>query len=233
MKTAVRALVAWGLVLSHPAFAQVRPNPGNGDPRLQTILYDPEQIVQLSVAIGYQLMVGFAPGERIETIAVGDSNAWQVTATKRGEYLFVKHVQNGDASNLTVVTSARVYIFELVGSFGGSSDAYVVRFIYPEFPKPSVEEQAAPAATRYRLSGARSIRPSLIGRDGNKVFLEWPVNAALPATFRRDEDGEETLVNGEMQGQQFVIGGQPDQLIFRLGRLTATAVRVRPRGSRK
>jgi type IV secretion system protein VirB9 len=75
------------LLIGGPLSAQVRPVAGSGDPRLQTIDYNPDQIVQLGVASGYQLMVSFAPGERVETIAVGDSSAWQVTTNKRGDFL--------------------------------------------------------------------------------------------------------------------------------------------------
>ena len=212
-------------------FAQVRPQPGPGDPRLQTIAYDPDQVVQLALPTGYQLMVGFAPGERVETIAVGDSAAWQVTANKRGDYLFVKCVQTGGDSNMTVVTDARVYSFELVRAFGPASDMpYAVRFTYPQAPQAVAAGPSAIATpARYRLSGSRAIRPGAIDVDGTNLVLSWPANVTLPAVFRIDEDGQETLVNGEMRDGRFVIAGLPAKLIFRLDRLVATAVRERAR----
>jgi type IV secretion system protein VirB9 len=78
------------LLLAHGAQAQIRPSPGGGDPRLQTVPYDANQVVQLPVATGYQLMVAFDAGEHIETMAVGDSAGWQVSANKRGDFMFVK-----------------------------------------------------------------------------------------------------------------------------------------------
>ena len=70
--------------------------PGGGDPRIQTRrLYDADQVVQLQGAPGYQLDVEFAPDERIESVAVGDSAAWQVTPNRRGDRLFVKPLQAG------------------------------------------------------------------------------------------------------------------------------------------
>ena len=56
-----------------PAHAQVRPQPGSGDPRIQSVMYDADQVVQLQVPTGYELTVEFAPDERIENVAVGDS----------------------------------------------------------------------------------------------------------------------------------------------------------------
>ncbi|MCH3781278.1 TrbG/VirB9 family P-type conjugative transfer protein, partial [Campylobacter jejuni] len=78
------------------------------DPRLRTVEYQPEQIVRLEVATGYQLSVEFAPDEKIETVAVGDSGAWLVTANQRGTHLFIKPTSGDADSNMTVITDTRV-----------------------------------------------------------------------------------------------------------------------------
>ncbi len=54
---------------------------------------------------GYQLAVEFGPDEQIENVAVGDSGAWQVTPNRRGDHLFVKPIQPGVSTNMTVVTN--------------------------------------------------------------------------------------------------------------------------------
>ena len=216
------------LASASPLFGQVRPIPGTGDPRLQTIAYNADQIVELSVASGYQLMVRFAPGERIETIAVGDSGAWQVTANKRGDYLFVKAIGEGRATNMTVVTDARVYAFELTqGTSFGGDQAFSVRFTYPEETAQARSEKDSATNYRYRLSGARALRPSLITQKGQTLVIEWPESAALPAIFKIEEDGQETLVNGEMKDGAFRVMGLPKKLVFRLDRGVATATRVK------
>jgi type IV secretion system protein VirB9 len=227
--------VSLALIVAIPeAAAQVRPVSGDGDPRLQTISYDPNQIVQLSVAQGYQLMVSFAPGENIETIAVGDSAAWQVTANKRGEYLFIKSVQSADNSNLTVVTDARVYTFDLVRAFGAGGDLpYAVRFTYPTPPQLGAITPIEDDNYSYQVSGSRAIRPSAMGNVGSTTVIEWPDKVAIPAIFRVDDDGEETLVNSEMQDGRFVIEGIQKRLVFRLDRLTARAERAVTNGKRR
>lgn len=213
--------------------AQVRPTAGAGDPRLQTIEYSPDQVVQLAVASGYQLMVSFAPGERVETIAVGDSSAWQVTTNKRGDFLFVKAIGGSRPTNMTVVTDSRVYLFELVpGSAYGDEQAFSLRFIYPEETAvAAASAQLAPIpAYRYRISGARALRPSRIVQQGERLIVEWPANVALPAIFRIEEDGRETLVNSEVENGRFVIAGLPRKLLFRLDRQIAYATRRKVRG---
>jgi type IV secretion system protein VirB9 len=212
------------LLIAAPLAAQVRPSPGEGDPRLQSVIYDPDQIVQLSVGMGYQLMVGLAPGERIETIAVGDSAAWQVTASKRGDYFFVKNVQSGSVTNLTVVTESRIYHFELQPSGYAGDAAYSVNFVYPGVPKAEAAE-VEPETFRYRVRGAKAIRPSAIYSIGKQTAIEWPPDRPMPAVFSVEND-QETLINGEMREDHYLVAGSPEKLVFRLDRLIARAVRV-------
>lgn len=225
-----RALFLTVLLLATPLLGQVRPEPGAGDRRLQTVRYDPEQVVRLEVASGYELMVSFAGGERVETIAIGDSASWQATPTKRGDVLFLKNLRAGADTNMTVVTDARTYMFELGAGLGGEP-TFAVKFIYPEMASPAVA--VATPAYVYRLKGARAIRPSAVTQQGNSLIVIWPAGAALPAIFKIDEDGPETLVNGEMRDGHYLIEGTPKRLIFRLDRQVAIAERRLPPGARQ
>ena len=221
------------LVIAAPLSAQVRPIPGKGDPRLQTIDYSPDQIVQLGVASGYQLMVRFAPGERIETIAVGDSSGWQVTTNKRSDYLFIKTLGDGRATNMTVVTDARIYMFELIPSTPyGEGQAFSLSFTYPDDEMAAIAPIAAVPRYRYHVSGTRALRPSLVIQDGPNIVIEWPESVALPAIFRIEEEGNETLVSSEIQNGRFKVAGHPKTLLFRLDKQVAKAVRVKAKAKR-
>ena len=228
MRRTLLAAMALAAALAAPAGGQVRPQPGSGDPRLQSVDYNADQVVRLEVAPGYQMTVELAPDEQIENVAVGDSGAWQVTANRRGDRLFIKPLQAGIATNMTVITNARVYAMELTPLFDASAMAYTVRFRYPE----AEEEEAAevdPAAVvgRYRLSGDRAIRPSGIGDDGRRTYIEWPAERALPAVYGIDSQGHETLVNGQMRDGLFVLDTVLPRLVFRMDRQVARAVRLR------
>ena len=219
----MKRLLFLALTIAAPAMAQVLPEPGAGDRRLQTVRYDPDQVVRLEVASGYELMLSFAQGERVETIAIGDSASWQATATRRGDALFLKNLRPGGATNMTVMTDVRIYLFELTSGLGGGEPVFMVKFIYPDAAPTAVA--AAPPAYVYRLKGARALRPSMVKQAGNMVIVEWPAGVALPAIFKIDDNGPETLVNGEMQGGHYVIEGTPTRLIFRLDRQVAIAER--------
>lgn len=217
-----------GLLLAVPAAAQLRPEPGPGDPRIQSVLYDANQVVQLQVATGYQLTVEFAPDERIENVAVGDSGAWQVTPNKRGDRLFIKAVGQGVTTNLTVVTDARTYAIELSPLFGPlPTMAYTVRFRYATPAAVTVvANDAALGPGRYKLSGDKALRPSAIDDDGVHTYVAWGPDQTLPAIFAIDDKGNETLVNGMTRDGRFVIDAVANKLVFRIDRQTAAAVRV-------
>lgn len=211
--------------------AQVQPQPGTGDPRIQTVLYDADQVVRLQGMPGFQIDVEFASDEQIENVAVGDSAAWQVTPNRRGDHLFVKPIMAGVTTNMTVVTSARVYLFELAPPSGGDPP-FTVRFRYPGATATADDAAAAPIEGRYRVSGARELRPSRIADDGTHTYIEWPQESALPAVYALDTQGRETLVNGGMRDGLFVIDGVTSRLVFRIDRNVARADRVAPQGTR-
>ena len=178
-------IIGLALCAASGAAAQgVRPAPGNGDPRIQTVDYDANQVIQISAAPGYQVTLQFGADETIENVAVGDSTAWQVSANRNGANLYVKPLQPV-STNMTVVTNVRTYAFDLVPLPGPTPEmAYTVRFNYPA---ATAGQQSAEADLiiegRYRLSGERSLRPSRISDDGLHTYIEFPREAAIPAIY--------------------------------------------------
>lgn len=206
--------------------AQVRPYPGAGDARMQTVDYRRDQVVQIEGTPGYQLLIALAPDERIENVAIGDSGAWQAVASQSGNMLFVRPTQGGVSTNMTVITSARFYAFDLVPAVG--LPPYEVRFRYPA--EAGDDFSGAPAGMgrqvgEYRLSGSRSLWPAQMGDDGVKTYIDWPADVALPAVFIIDDHGRERLANGYMRGPFYVIDSVHERLLFRIDRKTARARR--------
>lgn len=219
-----------------PASAQVKPQPGAGDPRIQGIDYAPEQVVTLQGTPGYELTVELSPDEQVENVALGDSGAWQVTANRRGDHLFIKALQSGVSTNMTVVTTVRLYNFELVPLNGPTGDMpYTIRFRYPGTADPNGgDDDAASAAGkgRYVLSGDKELRPSAISDDGRHTYVQWPRDRALPAVYAIGADGQEALVNGMMRDDIFVIDSVSEKLVFRIDDHVARAERRTVREAR-
>jgi type IV secretion system protein VirB9 len=226
-----RAILAFALaiVLQTHGFAETAPPP---DPRIQTVLYDAGRVYPIEVSSGYTLMIALGAGEHVETMAVGDSSAWQVTANKRGDAIFIKRIHQGVNTNLTVVTDTRTYAFELFGTTLYRPTPLIMRFSYPAAIKPAVEPDPASGAISYRLSGASVLRPSLIEARDNVTTLAWPKGIAVPAVFQVDADGTESLISGTFVNDRMIIQGVPQQLLFRSGKLLASATMVAPRKGR-
>ncbi len=217
------------LIAAVPAQAQVRPQPGAGDPHIQSVEYRPDQVVWLEAAPGYQLTIELASDEHVENVALGDSGAWQVTANRRGDRLFVKPVREGVSTNMLVVTDARTYNFQLSPLSGQSSDAaWSIRFRYPTVASDqgSNAEPADKVIGRYKVRGSPALRPSGIHDDGVHTYVEWPEDRPLPAIYAINGGGKETLINGMMRDGRMVIDSIQDRLIFRIDNLSAQAVRV-------
>ncbi|MDP3749259.1 MAG: TrbG/VirB9 family P-type conjugative transfer protein [Phenylobacterium sp.] len=213
---------------STPAAAAIVPAPGKADPRIREVMFDPQEVVLLTGFVGYQLMVEFAPGERIENVAVGDALAWQVTPNRRANLLFVKPLNPFAATNMTVVTDLRRYAFELAtGADGaeGANLAYVVRFRYP----PSDETLPAPTlhASRnedYEVKGPTSLAPASLFDDGRFTYFRWSERNAIPAIFVVGRDGAENLANYGVRDGYVVVEQTAGKFILRNGSETATVV---------
>lgn len=198
------------------------------DPRVQVLPYEAQRVVRLRVPVGFQTAIILDANERVETLAVGNSDDWQVTVTQRRDYVFVKPLRANGSTNLTIVTDVRLYVFELLAAPSPTVDApFTLRFTYPE---PTIGMNAEPQPRlqvgRYRVSGDRSIQPNAVSDDGQKTYIEWSADQQLPAIFAIDDRRREMLVDGHVRDGRYVIDAVYPTLIFRLDRQTARAMRL-------
>lgn len=194
------------------------------DRRVLTLPYAADQVYELPGHYGFQIMVEFNPDERIENVAIGDSLAWQVTPNRRADTLFLKPIERGATTNLSVVTSKRRYAFVLTARdpIGPDDPSLVfrVRFAFPEAAgvgasAPTPEPEVRNAA--YSISGSPRNVPSRVFDDGARTYLEWPAGAATPAVFALGEDGSEMVVNFNMRGALMVIERVGPAFVLRNG----------------
>jgi type IV secretion system protein VirB9 len=223
---------------------------GAADPRLVTRTYSPDEVVRIDGRPGVQAAITFDEGEHIENVAIGDSNAWQVTPNKRADALFVKPLSANARSNMTVITDRHTYYFDLVAS-ASAKPLYVLRFAYPDQPKDADGaaqagingEEAAlasgatptdPAALNFGWSrkGKAILMPSRVYDDGNSVYLTWGAGEAIPAILIKDATGAEGPVNYAVRGEVIVIEGLPQQIVLRSGKDAATLDRATTPASR-
>jgi type IV secretion system protein VirB9 len=210
----------------------------HADPRITTHFYQSSEVVEIHGRDDTQSTIAFAPDERIENIAVGDSAGWQVAPNKRADLLFLKPVKPGARTNMTVVTDQRTYLFDLVAA-PRAQPIYMLRFTYPVPPaKPApVVAAATPAPSDVQKTAAadplaldfawishgdKALLPDRIFDDGHSTFLAWPKDVPLPAILTAEGKGAEGPVNYTSKGEFIVVDGVPAQLILRSGRQVAT-----------
>lgn len=219
------ALLLASGALAAPLAAQVSPMPGFEEPRLQTVEYHEGQPIRLVAFPDANLTVMLEPGERIERAALSARGTFDVSVVGNADSLNIRALQPGARAGLTVRTQARTYRFEL--ETGDSlAAAYLVRFV-PAEPVPDMPRQAEPLPLvgEYRISGDREIRPSRIGDDGAKTYIEWSAYQALPAVFGIGPGGDEEVVDGHMRGDVFTIDRVYRELVFRFDKEKAVARR--------
>ena len=216
------------------------------DARLVEREYDPMEVVRLEGRVKVQATIRFGENESIENVAIGDSNAWQVTPNKRANLLFVKPLTPTARTNMTVVTDKRTYLFDLVAS-AKAQPLYLLAFSYPDEPEevdavdpllaaneaPTAVEIAAatdplavvdPATLNYDWNGSgdTALLPVEAYDDGEATFLTWPAGNPVPAILVKDYEGTEGPVNFTVRGATIVVDGVPREIILRSGDESAT-----------
>ncbi|HVR91899.1 MAG TPA: TrbG/VirB9 family P-type conjugative transfer protein [Novosphingobium sp.] len=198
------------------------------DARVATVAYAAGSVVPLRTAAGNSLAIIFAPGERILGVEVGDPEAIEVALSGTTDSLVVRTLRAPANPALTVRTNLRQYSFDVkVGP--ANEAAYTVRFTYgPETPTTRPAPTTAGAMVgSYKLSGTLVLRPARISDDGVHTYLEWSEEQALPAVFALNSLGEEEMVDGYMRDGIFTIDRINPVLVFRIGKKTAKAERLR------
>ena len=199
--------------------------PARADPRIRQLRYDPQHVVELRFCVGFETTVRFGPGERIENVAVGDSAHWESVTNKSADALFIKPVAATAHSNLTVLTSKRIYNFELRArpdGCPGAQTAFSLSFRYPHEDKPAapVPPQhagaavavktpspagAAPHNARYSYKGDGDLVPFRVYDDGHATYFRWPEGVPTPAVYAVDQSGNKSLVNFHVKDGAFVV----------------------------
>lgn len=224
--------------------------PAQADERLLAHAFSDNEVVRIDGKAGVQATIAFGNGEAIENVAVGDSQAWQITPNKRADLLFVKPLEATARTNMTVVTNRHTYFFDLVAS-GKARPLYMLRFTYKDEPRPDAPGAvpasldpaelalaggdpaavpADPAALNFAWSrvGVEKLMPSRIYDDGSSTYLVWPEKAAVPAILVTNEKGDEGPVNYAVRGTTIVLEDVPNSIVLRSGKSKAELINGSP-----
>ena len=218
---AIAAGLAFAGLGGTPAFAS--------DPHIQTVFYQPDKVIDLKGAVGWQIMIEFGPDERIENVSIGDSTAWQVAPNKRARMLFLKPLNARASTNMAVVTTVRNYAFNLSVAPRQAATPWMLRFTYPPVPVEVVPEAPPPPPINldfaYHLAGDAGLMPTRVWDDGRQTYFEFAEEVALPAIFAGGPDKDESLVNVTMRGRVAVVQQRAARFTLRAGKRVATVTK--------
>jgi type IV secretion system protein VirB9 len=217
--------------LSCPATGAQTPTGGSLDPRVTSVTYQENNVVQVFATYGISTMIVFDEEERFETISLGDTESWQVVPAEKGNILFVKPIAKDVTTNMNVVTTKRIYYLEL-RDFPPDAGRKVfgIRFHYLEknlnaaLRKEAEQRAAWPNISGidkanvnidYSFSGDARLKPLMVFDDGSKTFFKF--DAQVPAIFAVNSDFSETLMNFRREGEYIVIDGTSAQFTLRDG----------------
>lgn len=229
-RVTLAAALVLGLACAASAQAAVSPQPGPGDPRIRVVRYDPNEVVELKAVLGYQITIEFGAGERVENVSIGDGMGWQVTPNHKANLLFIKPLDVGSATDMTVVTNLRRYVFDLSARrpIRRAADPGVIfrlRFDYPEVfvvrpdPKPAPPPPAPPRDVNHAYSweGSARLLPRRMFDDGRFTYFVFGPGMDLPAVFAVDGDHKESMVNSAVRDGYVVVDRLAEGFVLRQG----------------
>lgn len=221
MKSRIGFSLLFFLAFSSPALAEREARPAQLDHRVRTVMYQPDEVYKFTGHYGFQSAIEFATDETIQTISMGDSTAWMLQPA--GNRLFLKPVDQGATTNMTLITDKRTYLIELHAREAQAIDdedmVFIMRFLYPggdsgtvvkhyldSVPIPNLDTEPEKYNFRYSISGTDVIAPIRIFDDGEFTYFEFKdKNADVPAFFMVDAKGEESLINFRTRGNYIVV----------------------------
>ncbi len=230
MRALLPVILAVFYMTAH-ACAEQSPAPGRLDNRVRSVVYQPNNVVEVTATYGISTMIIFDEDEKFQTISLGDTTSWQVVPTDKGNILFVKPVARNVPTNMNVVTDKRIYYFSLKDQAPKKGhEVFGVRFIYPGKAlnaklRSEAEFRAAnPAISNidkanvnidYSFSGGTALKPLMVFDDGKHTFFKFATR--VPAIFTVNSDFSETLTNFRKEGDYIVVDGTATQFTLRDG----------------
>jgi len=220
------------------ANAHARRQPDTFQDATTLYAYQSGALYQLDANPNYVTALLLEPGERLTTIAAGDTSRWQVTeASAEGEsqartIVLVKPQAAGLRTNIVLATDRRTYLIEAV-SHAGEVYTPQVAWTYAPAAAASAPGTSIDALNlSYRIRTVRGRQPawmpSRVFDDGQRTWVEFPEASAaadLPPLFVITADGAE-LVNYRIQGRRYMVDRIFDVAELRLGSHAQTVVRL-------
>ncbi|MDF3855628.1 TrbG/VirB9 family P-type conjugative transfer protein [Paracoccus pantotrophus] len=224
----ITTAAALAIIIAAPgiALAEARPQAGSRDSRVTYANYVSGQVYHVQTRVRNVTLIELGDGERIQSIAIGDSESFQIDKLEGSNVFTVKPVIEGASTNMTVETDRRFYFMQVVETARGTP-SWSVKFTVPgqgRSQRRASSAAAEAAATLPRMRYAVSTKstganfaPIGVSDDGTKTYFKIPAGAPMPSVFRADAKGLEYTVNTTTDGTVITAAGRSDRWVLRYG----------------
>jgi type IV secretion system protein VirB9 len=221
-------------ILQGKVFASQSPRYLGTEKKFRSYIFNPNEVYRYLGHYTYQGFIEFEKDETISTITMGDPSLWLFEHL--GNRLFLKPVgENNSQTNMTVITSKRIYHFELTAKEAKDINdpdlVFVAKFVYQddqdknilEFPRVMASDEPdlrdlSLYNFNYQYTGQGSITPSKVFDNGEFTYFEFShKNSEIPAIFSVDAAGFESLVNFRAAGNYIIVERTGSQFTLRNG----------------
>jgi type IV secretion system protein VirB9 len=216
------------------------------DSRIKTIIYNPNEIIELTFHYGFQSFIELEEDEEIDVISLGESFPWKITTV--GKRLFIRPLQINTNTNMTIITNKRTYMFQLKSdSYEGKGDEeliYSVRFFYPSGTEkiPTIKSANYSDITSvnsnseedqqivlnnfkrgvilnfdYLMTGDNeNIKLKKAFDDGISTYFEFGSKELIPTIYYVDINGKENILKYFRDGPYIVVNTVQMQYSLRI-----------------
>lgn len=196
------------------------------DPRIVTIALSHQRLAHLDTSVQTQQTLLMPPGERIASVLLSNQAAYRIAVSPTGDSLTLRATHSRAIAVMTVKTEQQEHTFQLVPMMEGKPPAVFMLTTNQEAHKamPVHAADIAPSSRRaWKVKGDKSVQPHTVLDDGERTYIEWASDQALPATFAVNRTGGEEIVNGHMRFGMYTIDRVFDRLVFRFDNASASA----------
>jgi type IV secretion system protein TrbG len=222
---------------------------------IQVYPFEEGQLYRLFASPERVTDIALQAGERLTSVAAGDTVRWIVGDTTSGSgaaartHILVKPSAPGLKTNLVITTDRRVYHLALEST--GKTAMVALSWSYPADALMAIERAAADSEAQmpiaqglaldrlnfdYRISGDDPPwRPLRAFDDGRQTFIAFPASIGVgeaPPLFVTGPKGEAQLVNYRMRRTYYVVDRLFDAAELRLGQKDQDVVHI-TRGGKK
>ena len=222
------------------------------DPRLRTVTFAADSVVDVPVRRGQITQIVLGDDEQIVGVPVSgkgancadETHTWCVA--KQGRDLFVKPKSGATSTNLIVVTDRRRHAFLLHPVEGAGLALMRLTVAAPMVPRPVLVASAPPLPTAKELIDGRwqakpavrnsaysvatgkdsdDIVPVMVFDDGTQTYFSFPNNRPIPTVFQIAPDGSEEMVNARMDADDLLVADRVGRrFVLRLGQSVAAII---------